>query len=177
MSDFVLLKKFNITLHPPKAPVIKEVFWNPPSPCWIKCNTDGSANNNTSACAGLFRNSQADFVLCFEENVGTGNAFHAELSGAMRAIEIAAANSWSNLWLELDSSLVVNAFHNNSAIPWSLQNRWENCIYLLGSMNFIVSHIYKEGNQCADALANFGLSPKSTHLLEPYSSLHPNFLC
>jgi len=25
-------------------------------------------------------------------------------------------------------------------------------------MNFVVSHIYREGNQCADRLANFGLS-------------------
>jgi len=25
-------------------------------------------------------------------------------------------------------------------------------------MNFVVSHIYREGNHCADRLANFGLS-------------------
>jgi len=25
-------------------------------------------------------------------------------------------------------------------------------------MNFMVSHIYREGNQCVDALSNFGLS-------------------
>ena len=30
MSNLVVLKKFNIKLHPPKAPSIKEVFWNPP---------------------------------------------------------------------------------------------------------------------------------------------------
>ena len=77
MSDFILLKKFNITLHPPKAPIIKEVFWNPPMPFWIKCNSNGSANNNTSACGEIFRNSYADFVFCFAENTGKGNAFHA----------------------------------------------------------------------------------------------------
>jgi hypothetical protein len=32
MSSFYLLKKFNITLHPPKAPLIKEIFLNPPLP-------------------------------------------------------------------------------------------------------------------------------------------------
>ena len=76
----------------------------------------------------------------------------------MRAIEITAANNWSNLLLELDSSLVVYAFNNKSVIPWRLSNIWENCLHLLSSMNFLVSHIFREGNQCADALANLDLS-------------------
>jgi len=29
ISDFVILKKFNVTLHPPKAPQIIEVLWKP----------------------------------------------------------------------------------------------------------------------------------------------------
>jgi ribonuclease HI len=158
MSDFVILKKFNITLHPPKAPSIKEVFWNPPLLHWTKCNTNGSANTTTSACGGIFRNSNADFALCFAENTGNGNAFHAELSGAMRAIEIAASRNWLHLWLELDSALIVNTFKSNSVIAWNLRNRWNNCPYLLRNMNFIVSHIFREGNQCADGLVNIGSS-------------------
>jgi len=127
-------------------------------PYWIKCNIDGSANKNTSACRGIFRNSNADLMLCFAENTGCGNVFHVELSGAMRAIEIVDAHNWSNLWLELDSSLVVNAFKNKSVIPWSLSNRWNNCFYHHSTMNFFVSHIFREGNQCANGLVNFGLS-------------------
>lgn len=42
ISNFMLLKKFNVTLHPPKAPQVNEVIWQPPSPNWTKCNTDGS---------------------------------------------------------------------------------------------------------------------------------------
>jgi len=60
----------------------------------MKCNTNGYANNSTSACGGIFRNYKAYFVFCFAENTGAGNAFHAELSGAMRAIEIAASRNW-----------------------------------------------------------------------------------
>ena len=72
----------------------------------------------------------------------------------MRAIELARQYNWDHLWLELDSSLVVNAFNNHALVPWKLRNQWS----ITKSMQFIVSHIYREGNQCADTLANLGLN-------------------
>jgi hypothetical protein len=48
------LKKFRINIHPPKAPIIKEVIWQPPLINWIKGNTDGAANSSTTAYGGLF---------------------------------------------------------------------------------------------------------------------------
>jgi ribonuclease HI len=91
------------------------------------------------------------------ENLGIQNAFYAELVGAMKAIELAVAHDWHNLWLETDSKLVVLAFKNASIVPWQLSNRWSNCLVLTSRMNFVVSHIFREGNQSADALANLGL--------------------
>ncbi|KAK2452776.1 hypothetical protein QL285_000540 [Trifolium repens] len=158
MSDFAILKGLNISIHPPKSPVIKEIFWKPPPDFWIKCNTDGAATSTSSACGGIFRNHLADFIYCFAENTGLESAFHAELCGVMRAFEIAASKDWSNLWLETDSTLVVQAFNDTSLVPWRLRNRWFNCSILIKSMNLIVSHIYREDNTCADGLANIGLS-------------------
>jgi len=136
ISDFVILKKINVKLHPPKAPQIFEIIWQPPIFQWIKCNTDGAATSTTSSCVGIFRNRDADFLLCFSENLGTGNAFFAELSGAMRAIELAKLHNWSCLWLETDSTLAVKAFNNQSLVPCSLRNCWNNCLLILSSMNF-----------------------------------------
>jgi ribonuclease HI len=158
IRDFTVLKNFNVIIHPPKAPVIKEIVWQPPIANWVKCNTDGASNLVTSSCGGIFRNSDADFLCCFAENTGLGSAFSAELAGALRAIEIAANNNWNNLWLETDSTLVVLAFKSLSLVPWNLRNRWFNCSVLIRSMNLIVSHVYREGNQCADGLANLGLN-------------------
>jgi len=86
------------------------------------------------------------------------NAFQAELSGAMRAIEIAGHHQWTSLWIKSDSSLVVNAFTNYSLIPWNLRNRWHNCMYIIKHMNFLVTRVFREGNGCVDALANLGLT-------------------
>ena len=141
MYDFTILKKFNVNIHPPNAPKIIKVLWHPPILNWVKCNTDGSATSSSLACGGIFRNNNAQFMLCFSENTGNGNAFFAELSGAMRAIELASQHRWTKLWLECDSAMVVNAFKNNTIVPWKIRNRWENCLALCKSMQIGRAHV------------------------------------
>jgi len=120
MTDFIILKKFNVTVHPSKAPKIIEVLWNPSTFQWIKCNTDGSANSTTSACGGIFRDKDSNFLMCFAQNTGQGTTFHAELCGAMKAIELAHLYKWKYLWLEVDSALVAQAIRNNTLVPWKV---------------------------------------------------------
>jgi hypothetical protein len=55
-------------------------------------------------------------------------------------------------------SLVVQAFTSASLlVPWELSNRWLNCIKITRNMNFVVCHVDREGNQCADKVANIDL--------------------
>lgn len=54
--------------------------------------------------------------------------------------------------------LFVRAFNDARLVPWRVRNRWSNCLSIVSSFNFVVSHVYREGNTCADALANIGLS-------------------
>ncbi|CAJ2678215.1 unnamed protein product [Trifolium pratense] len=105
MQDFMILKAFKVHLHPPKAPTIKDIIWQPPTHFWVKCNSDGAAlgTPGLASCGGLFRNSSAEFLGAFAENLGVNNALYAELVGAMKAIEIAFSRQWYNLWLESDS--------------------------------------------------------------------------
>ena len=57
---------------------------------------------------------------------------------------------------------MVQAFSNpNFLVTWSLRNRWNNALFLLRHMNFVVSHIFREGNHVADGLANYGLNLSS----------------
>jgi hypothetical protein len=53
------------------------------------------------------------------------------------------------------------AFKSSVLVPWELSNRWSNCLRITRSINFVVSHIYRECNQCADGLANIDLSLNS----------------
>ena len=127
---------------------------------WIKINTYGVAvkNPEKAAAGGIFRNSEGFCLGGFSQFLGNGNALYAELFAAMNAIELASSMGFSNVWLESDSQLVILAFKFISIVPWGLRNRWENCLKLTHNMRLCATHIYREGNTCADNLANFGLS-------------------
>jgi len=132
-------------------------------PSWIKINTDGAATKNPSraAAGGIFRNLDGACLGGFSQFIGPADALFAELTAAMNAIELAASKGFSNVWLESDSQLVTMAFNSKLVVPWELRNRWENCLQLTYNMRFCSSHIYREGNTCADSFANFGLSLSS----------------
>lgn len=125
-----------------------------------KVNTDGAVTKNPSkaACGGMFWNSFGFTLGCFAQNLLIDYAFIAELTSAFIAIELAYQNNWLNLWLETDSKLTAMAFKNAASVPWELRNRWINCQEMIRHMNFLVTHIYREGNTCADSLANLGLN-------------------
>jgi hypothetical protein len=96
----------------------------------------------------------------------------------MTAIEIADSKEWHNLWIETDSSHVVMAYKSPILVPWNLRNRWYNCMTNLTHMNIIVSHIFREGNHCADGLANLGLSlGRLTLWFELPHQIKENFDC
>jgi ribonuclease HI len=164
IRDFILLKHFKVCIHHPSLTVIKEILWTPPLFPWIKCNIDGAAKGNPglAGCGGVFRNHRADMLCCYAEPLGIASSFLAELHAAISAIEIAFDMHWDNLWIESDSSLVVRAFQNpDHNVTWSLRNRWRNALVLFKQMNGMVSHIFREGNQVADSLANIGCTLSS----------------
>ncbi|MCI23312.1 heat-shock protein, partial [Trifolium medium] len=55
-----------------------------------------------------------------------------------------------------DSKVALGDFDEPDIVPWNLRNRWGNCLML--GLNICHSHIYREGNSCADRLANHGHS-------------------
>src|ERR1044072_9095692 len=136
IREFMILKLFKIDIHPPKAPDIKEVIWCPPLISWVKVNTDGAATKNpqNASAGGIFRDHTGLCLGCFSQNLGPLNAFTAELIAAMLAIENAHRLNITRLWLETDSQLVAQAFNSSLMVPWSLKNRWLNCLASLRHM-------------------------------------------
>lgn len=131
ISDFVILKAFNVNIHPPKPPSLMEVIWQPPIFDWIKCNCDGAAIglSGSTGCGGIFRNNYADHFGSFVVKVDNYNSLKAELTGAITAIKIAHENNWRKIWLETDFKLVVQAFSSKSlTVPWQIRQRWYHCL-------------------------------------------------
>jgi len=69
---------------------------------WIKCNIDGASKGNPgpSACGGIFRDHEANMLMCFAEPLGISSSYKAELCGIVLAIEIAHQNHWNQIWFE-----------------------------------------------------------------------------
>ncbi|CAL0305669.1 unnamed protein product [Lupinus luteus] len=113
-----------------------------------------------------------NFIGCFATYYNIQNSLFAKLLTAIKVVQLAKAKGWLCIWLECDSKLVVDIFHGSMEVPWRLRNLWNHCRRLLGSMLFKVSHIFREGNQCADLLANHGV----LHKLDTWWNAIPNFL-
>ena len=160
-TDLLRLRALGLKGKPRKAPVIHSIQWQPPPPGWMKVNTDGCSRGQPgpSSCGGIFRNCRGFVHGCFALSLGSGFAYQAEWVGVMTAIAIAHSKGWKSLWIESDSTYVVSLIRSRSiAVPWNFRNRWLLTLHLIRQMRVVASHIYREGNQAADALAGQDLN-------------------
>ncbi|XP_057803715.1 uncharacterized protein LOC131019050 [Salvia miltiorrhiza] len=104
---------------------------------------------------GVVRNAFNSVVACFQFSAGAGFAFEAELFSFIIILERAAAHQWYNLWIESDSTYVVNVFNNREVpVPWRFRSRWQAALKGVEHYNLRCSHNYREGNHVADYLAS-----------------------
>ena len=122
-SDFSFLDSFAVSPHYRRVKEIILVLWKTPTAPWLKLNTDGSVINGLAACGGLFRDSLGTFRGAFYCNVGAQSVFYAEVHDIISAIEFAAQNGWTNIWLESDSTSALSIFSNSALVPILLRNR------------------------------------------------------
>jgi len=74
-------------------------------------------------------------------------ALFAEFYGDIHAMEEAQKMGLTNVWLECDYALVCATFTSRKNVT---------CLNYCGKIRFRVTHIFREGNMCADKLANLG---------------------
>ena len=153
-SDAKLLDAFSVSPHNRCVRDILLVSWKAPSAVWIKVNTDGSVIGTHAACGGLFRDHLGTLLGAFACNVGLSTVFNAEVHAFLLALEYAAQHGWRHVWLESDSTSALIDFKNRSLIPVIIRNRCHNTCNQ--GIQIITSHIFREGNGCADLLANLG---------------------
>ncbi|XP_057803476.1 uncharacterized protein LOC131018785 [Salvia miltiorrhiza] len=133
--DYSMIRAIVVSSRVAASPKVINVYWWPPIDDWIKVNTDGSALGAPGKItAGAFFRDKWSWVRgCFHIKGGIGFAFKAKLLAIITAIGIAHSRGWTKLWVEADSSYVVSLLETHSKQ---------------------ISHIYREGNQAADLMAN-----------------------
>ncbi|KAK2642070.1 hypothetical protein Ddye_023833 [Dipteronia dyeriana] len=89
-------------------------------------------------------------------------AFEAELLTTSLAINYAWNLGWHRIWLEFDSSYVVQLLSVRSdQVTWRVRQACQCCLHQISHMEFQVSHIFREGNQVADDLSKHALGLSS----------------
>ena len=56
----------------------------------------------------------------------------------------------------MHSMVLTQILQKNMKIPWAIRYEIRSIVYMLGFMNFTISHMYREGNMATDWLANLG---------------------
>jgi len=116
-----------------------------------------------------------EFVGGFSAFFGIQSSLVVEfMMGVIFALEEAQKASYSFLWLECDCSLVYSTFYARTQVPWIIRNRWNKYLAYCTGIAFKVSHIFREGNHCADKLVNLCFLHRQNFVW--YRSLLPSIL-
>lgn len=133
------------------------IKWVVPLEGWVKINTNGASRGEKqmAGCGGLIGGCVGKWVCGFAKKLGMCSALKAELWAVLTGLELALCKYFDSVIVECDSSAVVYML-NNLQISDDAETR------LLAEINTAMKkfsrimfvHMYREGNRCADALAN-----------------------
>ena len=137
-------------------------------PGWVKLNTDGVVFGNPKKAGGggVLGDSNEDWVARFMRKLGSMSSTMVELWALKDGLSLARQLDILNINIELDADVLVHLLTNPSSLNLMLEpllNDWRNLIKAFP--NYIMTHIFREANKCADKLANMGATLSSDFLL------------
>ncbi|KAL0926337.1 hypothetical protein M5K25_002555 [Dendrobium thyrsiflorum] len=134
------------------------VYWHKPPVSIFKLNVDGSVRNDGIGCGGIIRDDKGNLVVAFAEPLATCSVVKAELFAILKGIKLCFSRDIYNIWIEVDAISTIHFLMQNSSnvVKHDLFYLIREIKHLLNMANCNMSHVYREGNACADWLANFG---------------------
>nr|GLL45961.1 uncharacterized protein LOC109163410 [Ipomoea trifida] len=160
-ADFTARETF-ISGHqrkPERMENMRWIFWTRPNQGWVKINTDGAYKKGTdlASAGGLARDHLGDWLYGFITKIGSTYSFAAELWGLREGLRLAKTKGFRRVVLEMDSESVVALLNGDLEDHGCYSTLVKDCRFLLDSFEQrTLQHILREGNKCADHLANMG---------------------
>ena len=121
---------------------------------WTTLNIDGLAvgNPGKAGCGGLLCNSEGSWLKGFARGVGCTTSCVVELWALRDGLNLASSLGIESLIIQLDALAIVHLL-NNSVANLALELLLSDCRNLLRTFpRTRIEHVYREANQCADAL-------------------------
>ncbi|KAL0006134.1 hypothetical protein SO802_013695 [Lithocarpus litseifolius] len=136
-----------------------QVSWSKPPEGWYKLNTDGASYGNPGKAGGggLIRDCSRRWIEGFARSIGFTTSITAEFWALRDGLKLALSEGIQNLIVELDARVVIDLINSNVDTVKPYSPLLYDCRCLLRRFpQAQVKHVYREGNRCADALANWG---------------------
>ena len=143
-------------------------FWHPPPKGYLKCNIGGASkcNPRIAGYGGVLRDEEVNIIYIFHCHLAKATKNMAELMALEHCLELLILNHSSNVIIEADSEISINAikrigFRASSkkvSKHWRLIQVYQRIHkHLLSLRTVSFSHVRSEANKLADTLANQGV--------------------
>lgn len=157
---------------PTKIRQVKLIAWKFPGTGKLKLNTDGSSKGNPGPAGfgGVFREERGHWVIGFYGRLEDCSSLEAELWGLFKGLEMVKSQNMEALEIESDSATAINLIKGESPFQSPHKTLIQECQALLAATGCSLSHVYREGNQVADKLANVGVEQEEkwvSHITPP----------
>ncbi|XP_051144182.1 uncharacterized protein LOC127260494 [Andrographis paniculata] len=133
---------------------------SPPSP------GSSAAGLSAAGAAGIIRDATSAPLVAFQVPLPHATNTMAELQAIRSSVDLAVARGLLPLWIETDSACSISLLSSSTG-HWTLQPCLHHLRLQLRTIEWRISHIYREGNQVADNLANTSVPLPQMRILEP----------
>lgn len=119
-------------------------------------NVDGASKGNPGLAGGggCIRDPRGQVCLGFSYFYGFGTNTVAEGRALLDGLRLAQLHNISISAIYTDSMVLLMLIQSKQSPPWSFLPWWEALTELISHFHCPIRHVYREGNQLADALAN-----------------------
>lgn len=142
----------------------------------MKLNTDGSSKGNPGPAGfgGVFREERGHWVIGFYGRLEDCTSLEAELWGIFRGLEMVKSQNMEALEIDSDSASAIALIKGDGPVNSPQLVLIQECRALLEATGCTLNHIYREGNQVADKLANMGVEHEDkwvSHIAPPVDTI------
>ncbi|XP_060200275.1 uncharacterized protein LOC132628511 [Lycium barbarum] len=138
---------------------VTKVRWEFPPTGWFLCNTDGASRGNPgrSAYGFCLRNNEGDLRYAYATEIGITTNVDAEVMAILQAMRYCKNENLDNIIVQTDCEIVYKILQEGWKPPWGIASWIEEILELKVNRTILFSHILREGNKLADAIANQAL--------------------
>ncbi|CDP11300.1 unnamed protein product [Coffea canephora] len=147
-----------LRLTPRERMLPRLVVWEKPPDGCVKLNVDGSSlgNPGSSGAGEVLRDSGGSVLRGFSSFLGSRTNMEAEALALLEGMLL--STDFPFLQVEMDSQVLLAMVNGNGRIPWTLWKTISRIQTLARGRQVTFTHVYREANGVADALANLANS-------------------